>query len=99
MAKVFRPPIRAGAIANILVCAEAPLAAAAEAIAADMRRSPVIASDETSARLRGKTKWQWVLLSSTAIYHLIARTRAAWVVTVFLPGRQPKVWIADRDGG
>ena len=32
----------------------------------------------------GKTWWQWVLLNSTAIYHVIAETRAASVVTDFL---------------
>src|SRR5439155_10018078 len=43
--------------------------------------------------------WQWVLLSSTAICHVIADTRAASVVTTFLQGVQPEVWVADRYGG
>ena len=64
-----------------------------------MRVSPVVCSDETSARVRGKTWWQWVLLSSTAICHVIADTRAASVVTTFLQGVQPEVWVADRYGG
>ena len=75
MAEVFGLSISEGAIANILARAETPLAAAAEAIAAAVRTSPVVGSDETSARVRGKTWWQWVLLSSTAIYHVIAQTR------------------------
>jgi len=58
-----------------------------------------VGSDETSARVRGKTWWQWVLLSSTAVYHVIADTRAAAVVTTFLEGAQPEVWVADRYGG
>ena len=56
----------------------------------------MVGSDETSARVGGKTWWQWVLLSSTAIYHVIADTRAAAVVTEFLAGAQPEVWVADR---
>ncbi len=56
-------------------------------------------SDETSARVRGKTWWQWVLLGSTAICHVIADTRAASVVATFLNGAQPDVWVADRYGG
>jgi hypothetical protein len=40
-----------------------------------------------------------VLLSSTAICHVIADTRAAAVVTTFLQGAQPQVWVADRYGG
>ncbi len=99
MAEVFGLSISEGAIANMLARAQAPLVAAADAIAAAVRASPVVASDETSTRVRGKTCWQWVLLSTTAIYHVIADTRAAAVVTDFLQGRRPEIWIADRYGG
>ena len=75
------------------------LGAAAQPIADAVRASPVVGSDETSARVGGKTWWQWVLLGSTAIYHLIADTRAASVVTTFLEGARPRVWVADRYGG
>ena len=68
-------------------------------MAAAVRASAVVGSDETSARVCGKTWWQWVLLSSTAICHIIADTRAASVVTTFLQGAQPEVWVADRYGG
>jgi hypothetical protein len=64
-----------------------------------MRSSSVVGSDETSARVAGKTWWQWVLLGSTAIYHVIADTRAASVVTTLLDGARPQVWVADRYGG
>jgi transposase len=40
-----------------------------------------------------------VLLSSTAVYHVIADTRAASVVTTFPAGARPEVWVADRYGG
>ena len=99
MGEVFGLEISEGAIANILARAETPLLAAADTIAAAVRASDVVGSDETSARVRGKTWWQWVLLSSTAISHVIANTRAASVVTNFLQGVQPEVWVADRYGG
>jgi transposase len=99
MGEVFGLEISEGAIANILARAQTPLVAAADTIAAAVRASPVVASDETSARVRGKTWWQWVLLSSTAICHVIADTRAASVVTTFLQGVQPEIWVADRYGG
>lgn len=99
MGEVFGLVISEGAIANILARAQTPLAAAAETIAAAVRVSPVVASDETSARVGGKTWWQWVLLSSTAICHIIDHTRAASVVTTFLQGVQPEIWVADRYGG
>jgi transposase len=95
----FGIAISEGAIANLLARAEAPMIAAAETIAEQIRASPVVASDETSARVQGKTWWQWVLLSSTAIYHLIADSRSGQVVTDFLRGATPEVWVADRYAG
>ena len=99
MREVFGLTISEGAIANILARAQAPLLAAAAPMAAAVRASAVVGSDETSARVCGKTWWQWVLLSSTAICHIIADTRAAEVVTTFLQGARPEVWVADRYGG
>jgi transposase len=99
MDEVFGVTISEGAIANILARAEAPMIVAAEKIAQEVRSSKVVASDETSARVNGKTWWQWVLLSSTAIYHLIADSRGAKVVTGFLQGAVPEVWVADRYAG
>jgi transposase len=99
MDEVFGLRISEGAIANLLARAEAPMVAAAEKIAQEVRASKVIASDETSARVKGKTWWQWVLLSSTAVYHVIVDTRGAEVVRDFLQGVVPDVWVADRYGG
>jgi len=76
LSEVFGPALNEGAVANILACAETPPLAAAAPIAAGLRESPVVGSDETSARVRGKTWWHWVLLSSTAICHVIADTRS-----------------------
>lgn len=99
MGEVFGLTISEGAIANILARAEKPLLAACVPIAAAVRASRVVGSDETSARVGAKTWWQWVLLSSTAICHIIADTRAAAVITAFLEGARPEVWVADRYGG
>jgi transposase len=96
MDEVFGVTISEGAIANLLARAEAPIIIAAENIAEEVRSSPVVASDETSARVTGKTWWQWVLLSSTAVYHVIADSRGAKVVIDFLQGAVPEVWVADR---
>ncbi len=63
MAEVFGLSISEGAIANILARAQTPLMAAADAIAAVVRASPVVASDETSARVGGKSWWQWAELA------------------------------------
>ena len=89
MEEVFGVRLSEGAIANMLARAEAPMVVAAEKIADAVRAAKVVASDETSARVGGKTWWQWVLLSSTAICHVIADTRAARVVTDFMRGAVP----------
>jgi transposase len=73
-----------------------PFGAAAEQIAATVRASEVIASDETSARVKGKTYWQWTFGCATAVYHVIAPTRGKCVPTHFLAGVRPKVWLSDR---
>src|SRR2546430_4540216 len=94
--EVFGIPISEGAIANMLARAGTPLTAAAETTAAAVRSSKVVASDETSARVKGKNWWQWVLLSSTAVHHLTADSRRATVLTGFLGETKPDVWVADR---
>jgi transposase len=94
--EVFGLRISEGAIANLLARAQTPLAASAATIAAEVRASKVVASDETSARVKGRNWWQWVLLSSTAIHHLIADSRGAAVASDFLGDAKPEVWVADR---
>ena len=99
MHEVFGLTISEGAIANLLDRAKAPLLAAMVPIAAAVRASAVVGCDETSARVCGKTWWQWVLLSGTAICHVIADTRGAAAVTHFLHTARAEVWVADRYGG
>src|SRR6267154_2011033 len=93
---LFGLTISQGAISNMLARMGKPFGAAAEQIAATVRASEVIASDETSARVKGKTHWQWAFGCATAVYHVIAPTRGKCVPTDFLAGVRPKVWLSDR---
>jgi transposase len=93
---VFGLQISEGAIANMLARCEAPFAAEADAVAARVRASAAIASDETSARVKGKTWWQWTFVTAFAVYHLIAPSRGRKVVVEFLAGQRPKAWTSDR---
>jgi transposase len=70
MAEVFGVTLSEGAIANILARAQAPLVVAAQPLAQAVRTSLVVGCDETSARVGGKTWWQWVLLSFTGFHAL-----------------------------
>jgi transposase len=93
---LFGLKLSEGAIANMLARAAKPFAAQAASIAQTVRNSPVVASDETSARVAGKTHWQWTFVATTAVYHTIAPTRGKVVPTEFLAGVRPKVWLSDR---
>lgn len=93
---LFGLKISEGAIANMLARTAEPIAECAEKIAETVRNSPVIASDETSARVKGKTHWQWTFVAAKAVIHLIAPTRGKIVPKEFLNGARPKVWISDR---
>ena len=88
--------ISEGALANMLQRIAKPFGAEAEKIADIVRNSPVIASDETSARVCGKTWWQWLFASASAVYHTIVPARGKAVPVEFLGGIKPKVWISDR---
>ena len=88
--------ISEGAIANMLGRVGKPFAAEAARIATVVRNAAVVTSDETSARVAGKTWWQWVFGSANAVCHKIADTRGAKVVTEFLAGARPEVWGSDR---
>jgi len=95
---LFGLEISEGAIANIFSRAAEPFAAEAGRIDAEVRAAPVIASDETSARVEGQTCWQWVFGSATAVAHRIAASRGKAVVCEFLEGATPEVWLSDRLG-
>jgi transposase len=93
---LFGLTLSQGAIANMLARVGKTIAEPAKRIAEEVRASEVIASDETSARVKGKTWWQWTFGCATAVYHLIAPTRGKCVPTEFLAGARPSVWLSDR---
>jgi len=84
-----------GAVAGLLARLAERARPAYEAIGAEVRAGPVIHSDETSARVNGKTWWQWVFGTPTASYHVIAPSRGADVIDAFLGGAVPEVWCSD----
>ena len=65
------------------------------AIREQVRGSPVINSDETGARVAGKTQWQWTFQTPEASYHVIAPSRGGDVIDAFLDGAEPEVWGSD----
>ena len=65
------------------------------AIRETVRASPVINSDETSARVAGRTYWHWTFQTPAASYQLIAPSRGGEVIDTFLDGVEPAVWGSD----
>jgi transposase len=93
---LFGLSISQGAIANMLARAGKAFKVPAERIAQEVRLSEVVASDETSARVKGKTWWQWTFGCATAVSFVMASTRGKCVPTAFLAGARPLVWLSDR---
>ena len=65
------------------------------AIRETVRGSPVINSDETGARVAGRTHYHWVFQTPVASYHVIAASRGGDVIEAFLQGVEPEVWGSD----
>jgi len=98
MDEIFSLSISEGAISNMLARAREPLVAAAAAIQATVTASPVVCSDETSARVSGKTWWEWVFIGSWAVLHVIRPSRGKAVVQALFGAVQPLVWVSDMLG-
>ena len=98
MGEVFGLSISEGAISNILARAQAPLAAAAATIAAQVTTAAVVASDETSVRVAGKTWWEWVFVTAVCVLHVIRPSRGAAVVRALFGAQRPRVWVSDSFG-
>ena len=87
--------ISEGAVAALLARLAERARPAYDAIGAQVRAGPVIHSDETSARVGGRTWWQWVFGTPDASYHVIAPSRGGDVIAAFLGDATPQVWGSD----
>jgi hypothetical protein len=92
MDELFSLSISEGAISNILARAREPLLAATAAIEKVVRASPIVCSDETSVRVKGKNWWEWVFVTTLAVLHVIKPSRGKAVVTALFGAIQPEVW-------
>ena len=98
MDELFSLSISEGAISNILARARAPLLTASATIQAVVLASPVVCSDETSARVKGKNWWEWVFVGTLAMLHIIQPSRGKAVVTALFGETKPAVWVSDMLG-
>ena len=98
MDELFGLAISEGAISNILARAREPLLAATAAIEQVVLASPVVCSDETSVRVKGKNWWEWVFVTTLAVLHVIQPSRGKAVVTALFGEIRPEVWVSDMIG-
>ena len=98
MDEIFGLSISEGAISNILARAREPLASATAAIEKVVLASPVVCSDETSVRVKGKNWWEWVFVGRRAALHVIKPSRGKAVVEVVFGAIRPEVWVSDMLG-
>ncbi len=83
-----------GAVA-IVQRADQAVQAEAEAIGEQVRQSKVMGSDETSARVQGRSYWQWVFVSGHWEYHLIVPSRGYDVIETCMRESEADVWVCD----
>jgi transposase len=93
--ELFGLELSEGGIAAIIARAGVRAAVAAAEIKQQVIASPVIKSDETSARVSGRNFWHWVFIGASAVYHLIAPRRNAKVIEELMGEASVEVWVSD----
>ena len=92
---IFGLPISEGALANLFKRVKPRFDEQAAAIKERVLDSPVVCSDETSARVEGRNWWEWVFLGTDAVLHVIEPSRGKKVPKGIFGDRRPAVWVSD----
>jgi len=95
LCEVFGLEMSEGAIANLLSRVKGQLQSEVDGILAVLRRSRLIGSDETSARVNGKNQWEWVFQNEHVCFHIIRPSRGGNVITEVMTDHRPQVWVSD----
>jgi transposase len=97
-ADLYGLSISEGALANLFARAKPRFDDRVVAILERLRCSRLIASDETGARVNGRTEWEWVFQNDAVCLHVIRPSRGRAVVAEILAGHRPQVWVSDLYG-
>jgi transposase len=93
--ELFGVAISEGGASALVQRAGAAAQSVATAIGAQVAQSAVIGSDETSARVAGRTWWQWVFRSVMGVYFLIRASRGAQVIEEVMGEQHAECWVSD----
>ena len=92
---IFGLSISEGALANLYKRVKPRFDEQVVIIKERVLDSPIICSDETSARVEGRNWWEWVFLGTNAVLHVIDPSRGKKVPKGVFGDRRPAVWVSD----
>jgi transposase len=92
---IFSLAISEGALANLFKRVKPRFDEQTVAIKQKVRDSPIVCSDETSARVEGRNWWEWVFLGTDAVLHVIEPGRGKKVPKKIFGEHRPAVWVSD----
>lgn len=95
LAELFGIALSEGGLACIAERAGQAAQAQTEALRDEIRRSAVVNSDETGARVDGRTWWEWVFRGGTTVLHLIRPSRAVDVIAEVMGAARVGTWVCD----
>jgi len=95
LAQVYGVAISEGALANLFQLVNIRLDHRVAEILTRLRRSRLVCSDETGARVHGRTQWEWVFQNAEVCVHVIRPSRGHGVIHEVLGDHRPTVWVSD----
>jgi len=93
--EVYHLDISEGGLRNLFARVKQQLQPSVDKMLHTVRSSRLIASDETSSRVKGKTQWEWVFQNEEVCLHVIRPSRGSQVKEEVLAGHIPEVWVSD----
>jgi transposase len=93
--QVYGVAISEGALANLFKRVNTRLDDRVEAILTRLRSRRLICSDETGARVNGRTQWEWVFQNAEVCVHVIRPSRGHGVIRAILGGHRPTIGVSD----
>lgn len=95
LAELFGVALSEGGQACIAERAGQAAQALTDGLRDEIRRSAVVNSDETGARVDGHTWWEWVFRGGTAVLHVIRPSRAVEVIADVMGTARVGTWVCD----
>lgn len=92
---LYNLDISEGALANLFRSAKARMDDRTAEILARIRSSRLVASDETTVRVKGKNEWEWVFQNKDVSIHVIRPTRSSSVIREVMGAHRPQIWVSD----